>query len=115
MSQTLIDVCVMPAQGGRYGNALYAASSNGHQEIDKLLIDKGADVNAQGGFYGNALQAVSSDGHQDIVKLLIENGADDNAQGGFYINVLWSSVMFLKSGDFVTFHFIPRTLTYFPF
>jgi hypothetical protein len=29
----------------------------------KLLVSKGADVNAQGGYYGNALQAVSYGGH----------------------------------------------------
>jgi ankyrin repeat protein len=29
------------AQGGRYGNALYAASYNGHEAVVKLLRDKG--------------------------------------------------------------------------
>ncbi|KAK4198015.1 Pfs, NACHT and ankyrin domain protein [Triangularia verruculosa] len=76
------------AQGGYYGNALQAASSEGHQEIVKLLLDKGADVNAQGGEYGNALQAASSKGHQEIVKLLLDKGADINAQGGYYGNAL---------------------------
>jgi ankyrin repeat protein len=47
----------------------------------KLLLDKGADVNAQGGYYGNALQAASSDGHEAVVKLLLNKGADVNAQG----------------------------------
>ncbi|KAJ5102656.1 Pfs NACHT and ankyrin domain protein [Penicillium argentinense] len=34
------------AQGGRYGNALQAASEGGHQEIVKLLLAKGADFKA---------------------------------------------------------------------
>jgi ankyrin repeat protein len=42
-----------------YGNALQAASLQGHEAIVKLLLEKGADVNAQGGHYGNALQAAS--------------------------------------------------------
>jgi hypothetical protein len=46
-------------------NALYTALFQGHQEIVKLLLDKGADLNAQGGIYGNALRAASEKGHQD--------------------------------------------------
>jgi hypothetical protein len=42
------------AQGGVYGNALQAASYEGHEAIAKLLIDKGADANAQGGRNGTA-------------------------------------------------------------
>jgi ankyrin repeat protein len=34
----------------QYGNALQAASSGGHEAIVKLLLEKGADVNAQGGY-----------------------------------------------------------------
>lgn len=45
------------AQGGNYGNALQAASSEGHDKIVQMLLDKGAEVNAQGGEYGKALQA----------------------------------------------------------
>ncbi|KAF8239490.1 hypothetical protein L208DRAFT_1237287, partial [Tricholoma matsutake] len=59
-----------------------------NQEIVKLLIEKGANVNAQGGFFGNALQAAAYNGNQEIVKLLIEEGANVNAQGGEYGNAL---------------------------
>jgi Ankyrin repeats (3 copies) len=75
-------------QGGRHGNALQAASVNGHLDIVKLLIEMGADVNVQGGFYGTALQAASSGGHKEVLKLLAESGADVNAQGGVYGNAL---------------------------
>jgi ankyrin repeat protein len=34
---------------------LCLAAEHGHQRMAKLLLDKGADVNAQGGRYGNAL------------------------------------------------------------
>ena len=33
-------------QGGEYGNALEAASYEGHVEVVKLVLDNGADVNA---------------------------------------------------------------------
>ncbi|KAF2629421.1 hypothetical protein BU25DRAFT_389615 [Macroventuria anomochaeta] len=73
-------------QGGRYGNALQAASAGGHEQIVKMLLDKGAnmlldndaDVNAQGGEYGNALQAASLEGHKEIVKVLLKKGADNS-------------------------------------
>jgi ankyrin repeat protein len=54
----------------------------------KLLLKKGADVNAQGGFYSNALQAASEGGHEAIVKLLLKKGVNVNAQGGEFGNAL---------------------------
>jgi ankyrin repeat protein len=70
------------ARGGRYGNALYAASARGHEQVVKLLLDKGADANAQSGRYGNALYAASARGDEHVVKLLLDKGADVNAQIG---------------------------------
>jgi hypothetical protein len=75
-------------QGGRYGNALQAASSGGYEQVVKTLLDQGADVNAQGGEYGNALQAASERGHEQVVKTLLDQGTDVNAQGGYYGNAL---------------------------
>ncbi|KAJ3898534.1 ankyrin repeat-containing domain protein [Lentinula edodes] len=76
------------AKGGHFGNALQAASSEGHESIVKLLLEHDANVNAQGGHFGNALQAASSKGHESIVKLLLENNADVHAQGGYSGNAL---------------------------
>ncbi|KAL5045868.1 hypothetical protein BDW71DRAFT_72141 [Aspergillus fruticulosus] len=76
------------AQGGVYGNALQAASYQGHDKLVQILLDQGADVNAQGGFYGNAFQAASAGGHEKMVQILLNQGADANAQGGKYGNAL---------------------------
>ena len=72
------------AEGGEFGNALQAASSNGHIQTIQFLLEKGANVNAQGGYYGNALQAASFRGHVHKVQLLLEKGANVKAQGGEY-------------------------------
>ena len=44
-------------RGPNYGTILHTASLGGHDIIVKMLLDKGAEVNAQGGYYSNALQA----------------------------------------------------------
>jgi ankyrin repeat protein len=80
------------AQGGDYGSALHAASAEGHKQIVKLLLEKGADVNVQGGHYGSALQAASVRDHEEVVKLLLEKGADVNAQSGDYGSALHAAL-----------------------
>ncbi|KAI9768507.1 MAG: hypothetical protein M1839_004029 [Geoglossum umbratile] len=63
---------------------LLLAVAYGRNVVVKLLLDKGAGVNAQGGEYGNALYMASSGGHEQIVKLLLDKGANVNARGGWY-------------------------------
>ncbi|CAG5179642.1 uncharacterized protein ALTATR162_LOCUS9388 [Alternaria atra] len=67
---------------------LLLAAENGHKQVVKLLVDKGADVNAQGGRYGNALYAASYRGHEAVVRQLLDKGAEINAQGGYFSNAL---------------------------
>ena len=58
----------------------------------RLLLEKGANVNAEGGYYGNALQAASYGGHEAVVRLLLENGANVNAEGGRLGNALQAAL-----------------------
>ncbi|CUS06942.1 unnamed protein product, partial [Tuber aestivum] len=37
------------AEGGVYGNALQAAAAKGDESVVRILLERGADVNAQGG------------------------------------------------------------------
>ncbi|KFA68023.1 hypothetical protein S40285_09729, partial [Stachybotrys chlorohalonatus IBT 40285] len=80
------------AQGGRYGNAVHAASYEGHDKIVELLLDNGANINAQGGEYGNALQAASYKGHDKVMELLLDKGENINARGGEYGNALYAAL-----------------------
>jgi ankyrin repeat protein len=54
------------AQGGHYGNALYAASERGKKETVQLLLDNEAKIDAMGGYYGSPLQAASAEGDKNI-------------------------------------------------
>ena len=54
----------------------------------RMLLDKGADVNAKGGRYGTALQAASERGHDQVVRMLLDIGADVSAQGKYYRSVM---------------------------
>lgn len=79
-------------QGRYYGNALQAASFEGHDSTVKILLEARANVNAEGGVYDNALQATAVWRRDSIVKILVESGADDNTQGGYYGNALQAAV-----------------------
>jgi ankyrin repeat protein len=81
--------------------ALHGASSNGHTESVKALLEKGADVNAENHFNRGfllpvsegpwleilsapcrhtALHLASRNGHTESVKALLEKGAAVNAE-----------------------------------
>ncbi|RDW75101.1 hypothetical protein BP6252_06243 [Coleophoma cylindrospora] len=57
---------------------LHWASHNGHINIVKLLLEKGADVNAADKDSCSPLYWASQDGQIDVVKLLLEKGASIN-------------------------------------
>ncbi len=68
-----------------------------NSELTKLLIAKGADVNAKAITGETALMAASMRGYLDIVKLLIKNGAKVNAKS----NYGQTSLMLSVYGDYV--------------
>jgi hypothetical protein len=54
------------------------ASLEGHLEVVRWLLEKGADVNAAEENGWTALMVASDNGHLPVVKLLVEKGADVN-------------------------------------
>ena len=58
---------------------LILASQNGHCDLVRQLLERGADVNAAKQNGGTALILASHKGYSDVVKLLLEWGAEVNA------------------------------------
>ncbi|KAM0521111.1 hypothetical protein ACHAPE_002584 [Trichoderma viride] len=61
--------------GGLFGSALQAATWTGKTEVVRILLNKGAHVNACGGKYRSPLNAAVFRGHWDIVEMLLGHGA----------------------------------------
>ena len=63
--------------------ALHRAASYSHEEIVRLLINAGADVNVQNFFTGGALHFAAYRQNVNIIRMLLAHGADVNAIGGW--------------------------------
>ncbi|KAJ6537649.1 ankyrin repeat-containing domain protein [Mycena capillaripes] len=77
----------------RHRTALYVAASCGYEDVIRVLVEHGVDVNRwipghADHSYATALQAASAQGYTNVVRLLIGNGADVNWQGGCYVTAL---------------------------
>jgi len=55
---------------------LHRAAENGRIDLTRLLIDKGADLNAQDNRQQTPLHCAAEKGHTDPARLLIEKGPD---------------------------------------
>ncbi|THY42348.1 purine and uridine phosphorylase [Aureobasidium pullulans] len=67
-------------------HALLSAACGGHKTIVRMLLDRGANINALGGYDNDtALYAASMNGHEAIVRMLLDAGADINASSGFFM------------------------------
>ena len=53
---------------------------NGHLEVVRLLIEKGADATAEDKDKLTPMQWAAFNGHLEVVRLLIEKGADATAE-----------------------------------
>ena len=79
-TRTLLDLGYdVNVPGGIYGTTLVAAARNGDEEMVRLLVGRGADINCFGGLAdANPLQAACSSGSEPLVRFLIAKGAKVN-------------------------------------
>jgi ankyrin repeat protein len=56
--------------------AFYIAGRNGHVEVARFLLEKGADINCRGFFGAPGLHWAAINGHKAMVEFLIAHGAD---------------------------------------
>lgn len=54
---------------------LYIASSKGHTDIVRFLLDRGVGIDAAGGKQGSALQVAALEGQKDVIQLLLSRKA----------------------------------------
>jgi len=72
----------------RYPTALMLAAERGNSRLVRLLLDRGAQVNATHAGDSASLDYASMCGHPDTVRLLLDRGADMNARIGDHYTVL---------------------------
>jgi ankyrin repeat protein len=65
------------------GTPLYLASEGGYINIVKLLLDRGADIDAKVDLWGTALTIAAVSNQEEVVRLLLERGADVNVENEF--------------------------------
>src|SRR2546429_27864 len=59
---------------------LHGATKRGLGGVVRLLLEKGADVNAKTNYGETALHWASENGHEAMARLLLQKGADVNAE-----------------------------------
>ncbi|XP_022103404.1 ankyrin repeat and SAM domain-containing protein 6-like isoform X2 [Acanthaster planci] len=71
------------ADGGEGLTPLQIAAGNGHEDIVRLLLMRGASLDRQNLYGWTALMQAASHGHASIVALLLQNKADPNIKNKF--------------------------------
>jgi hypothetical protein len=86
---------LLPKPNCNCGRTLLSfAAGEGHDDIVRLLLEKGAEIEVKDGKYGyTPLLWAAGNGHEAVVKLLLEKGAEIEAKDGSYgyTPLLWAA------------------------
>ena len=95
--RALLDKGVKPDSPGRHGlTPLGVAASVGNFDVAKLLVERGADVNARESFFGSSVLAQATRGkYAEIARWLLEKGSTD-ADNALYFAVETGDVALAK-------------------
>ena len=72
----LLDAVARMPGDGAVGPAFVLACRNGHTEVARHLLERGADVNTRGFFGATALHWAAINGQADTIRFLLDAGAD---------------------------------------
>jgi ankyrin repeat protein len=74
----------LPSSNCGRGSPLLVASRNGHEEVVRALLSRGANVNANDKAHQTSLHIAARKGHEGIVRMLLDHGAaiDAKDEGG---------------------------------
>jgi ankyrin repeat protein len=76
---------LLEARDGRRYDAtpLVVAAQEGHVGVVRLLLERGAEVNAAGLYGYTALHEAAGGGHEEVVNVLLSSGADSSMKNRF--------------------------------
>lgn len=80
LTQALLDKGADVKKKWSLGTPLHGAANSGEAGLVRLLLARGAEIDANDGYQGTPLAQAAAEGHVAVIRLLLKAGADPNAR-----------------------------------